>query len=390
MTTSSKKRAVGCIVTNDYLAHALCAHSYLFLSNAGIPFTVFTIGINPSSPSPDCLRQRFINWVPVESIICPKEFRELIARYTAFELCCAVRPYCHKYFHELTIVDQWAIIDSDIAVVGSLDSYFDDLAGNSCLLTPHMCKLDSFSPEMPDIDMISLKAGLYNAGIIGFSKTPTTSLIISWLCSRMALYCIDGEGRRVKCIPDPYENSSLFVDQAFISVMPLLFSGCKISDNPCFNLGHWNLWQGKLERGGNLNGDKFYFNGAEVTAFHFSGLPLQEQDLELVSSHSSAYIDNPQLNWRQVAKEYRDHLLYYTKIVGCEDYAYKHMEPRPTLKTLFIRSLSSPDLKSSDVTDFSYLFVQCTLLLARLCRGLLKLFKNLDLVTKGEWRQLRR
>ena len=67
--------------------------------------------------------------------------------YSPFELSCALRGMLHEYVLHRTAASAWLFLDSDILVCASLKPIFDQLAGTSILLNPHVTTPMDASPN---------------------------------------------------------------------------------------------------------------------------------------------------------------------------------------------------------------------------------------------------
>jgi hypothetical protein len=142
-----------------------------------------------------------------------------------------------------------------------------------------------------------------------------------WLCGRLETYGHSFADRQASGLPNFHDFE--FVDQIWLNLLPLYFrDSTVILDRAGYNLGHWNLHQGKLE----LQGGLAYFNGIRVVMAHFSGLPSREE-LDLVTYHSNLYTKNRCIPWAVLAKNYLDRLERAKKNSPSIPYSYSNIQP---------------------------------------------------------------
>lgn len=310
----------------------------LSISNPGIPYVLFILGSIGDSLQ-ELIESECGNTsiVLIRDILSDFEIQFYVRRYTAFEVCCALRAVCHDFMMTQSGFASWLMLDTDIVVSGSLKEVRDILYANEILLTAHSSRPVQAQFVIPHEKSL-LTLGLYNGGVIGFRKGSESEQAIQWMKSRFRHYSEASRMRmwnRIDTIDD-----FLFVDQLWLNFLPLYFRSVHVSLDPCLNLGYWNLWQGKLERD-RADNAQFFFNGKAVVIFHFSGLP--KGDLSFVTKHTQMYEHAASPEWADAASAYLDRLEVCRQKIPSQVYTYDNHQPKPALSLLgklikFLRS----------------------------------------------------
>ena len=330
-----KSFAVCSVGTNNYLADAVAFSRSLNRSNPGIPFILFSLGhVSASTLSRVCELCPNLTVVKLESILDPVSLAHYIKLYTPFEASCALRGVCHRYINDSGLYNSWLMLDLDISVAASLDQIVDLICEHRIFLTAHCSIPVSLADAIP-YEKNLLINGLYNGGVLGFSRSPEASLAISWLASRLEHYSESSRARLSSSIESRYDF--LFVDQLWLNLIPLYFPCVYISNDPCHNLGHWNLWQGSLRFCTAKN--RFIFDDRDVVIMHFSGLP--ESSPEFVSLYSNLYSDRPSAAWAAAARIFLDEVNWAKGLFPASSYTYANQSPQrivpPSHKRLGIK-----------------------------------------------------
>ena len=331
---SMLKNAVCTLVTNNYIADGIVCSNYLSLSNPEIKYYLFTIGKLKVENIKLLSKYKNIIHVPVENFINNKILENLILSYSPFEISNALRGTCHKYIYENTDIDQWLMIDADIAVVGPLSEIFEFFVDSEIFITSHGSKPHQTREAIISNELSFLKHGIFNSGMIGFKRGENSYQAILWYENRLLSFSEFSRNRINAGIKNTYDF--LFVDQLWINLLPIYFKKTKISFESRFNLGHWNLWEGKLTFSATKN---YFFDNKKVIAFHFSGISRNKP--EYVSIHNIIYIKNPNFIWAKAANEYIKNIGLVKGKVVKDSYFYKNRMPKYSKRLLFIRYLTS-------------------------------------------------
>jgi lipopolysaccharide biosynthesis glycosyltransferase len=281
-------RAICTIITKSYLAYARTLAKSIASHHPELTLYVLLADRVDGSFDPDLEPFKLIY---LEDLSDQDTIKQMCFYYTAFELCCALRGYLHEYMLEKTSAQTWLFLDSDIMVFHSLDSIFEQLQTASILLTPHCTTPVSEDNIFPhEINLV--RSGLYNAGFLGLRKTEETKQFITWFKSRLKLYALN----------DPDRNQ--FVDQVWLSIVPLYFQNTALCSEPGANLGHWNLFARDLTRN---DSGAILTNGKPVLFVHYSGWNIE--DWEQVSKYAPMYQEKTPSLWLELAQIYRKCLL---------------------------------------------------------------------------------
>ncbi len=266
MSTSLSPTPVFCTVaTASFLSQAATLAGSLQLFHPQCSLTVLVADQVPELQFEHLQNQYAplgLKLVPLEQLSCPPAVLERMTfYYTAFELCCALRGLLHDYIWRSTKADRWIFLDSDIFAYAPLTPLLEELDDATLLLTPHRRK-SLGSAHAPYLERDLLRGGLYNAGFVGVRRCPEAERFIQWFTDRLEKYALD----------DPYQRTC-FADQLWLNLAPHSFEGIKITRHLGANVGHWNVFDGKLEH--QTQSDSFLFDGQQLLFFHFSGWDKQ-------------------------------------------------------------------------------------------------------------------
>lgn len=190
----------------------------------------------------------------VHACVPPREYEQMRTRYSAAELCFALKPHLLGALIEEGF-EQVHYVDADCRAFAALAPLIEDLAGADVLLTPHVLEPipdDGLTPSALTV----LRAGTFNAGYIGVRATDTGRSFARWL----------GEMTRRHAYNQPAKG--MCGDQRWLDLAPALFPGLRICRRRGANVAYWNLHERPLAR----RGDGAYSAGGEpLMFFHFSG-----------------------------------------------------------------------------------------------------------------------
>jgi hypothetical protein len=191
------------------------------------------------------------NIVPIQELALPGG-PNFIFQYSAFELCCALKPYA--------IMDQLVRFKASAVVYLDADMYLcsplipvlqENWKNGSILLTPHL--LDT--SDNADFAVLS-RAGIYNAGFLAFSNCSETKEMLNWWQTRCRHDCyVDSRG-------------GIFVDQRWLDLAVGIFPCISILRNAGINVGYWNIHEKSFSR---INSQIIINNQVPLCLFHFSG-----------------------------------------------------------------------------------------------------------------------
>jgi hypothetical protein len=309
-------RVVASIVTSNYISQAMVTFGYLKETNPGIIYIVLIIGERSA------IESKLPNgpyWMFWDELVNESDRSSLASKYLAFELACVLRGRLHKHFASQPTIERWAVIDTDIGVLGSLDPLFDALDAGPIALTLHSTSpicLDRIVPQESNL----LELGIYNGGVVAMKHSDEALWISKWLCERLERYGRSWRNRQGQGL-----DAQIFeyVDQIWLNLVPVYCPTTVIIRDERFNLGHWNLFQGQLE----IKNNRALFNGKPVVMIHFSGLPKDR--LDFVAAHDSVYREKPSQAWAQLASEYLQRSKRSKEQLFAFPYCYDNIQPHP-------------------------------------------------------------
>lgn len=308
------------MVTSNYIAQAYVVFTYLRESNPDVSYVVLVVGERPEASSQLPEGPQWIYW----DELLDQESRWTLARnYTPFELSCVMRGRFHHYFATGTAYEKWIMVDTDIAIIGSLDPLWNALDQGCIALTPHTTKPVEAHFAVPHEANI-LRCGMFNGGVVGMRRSEEATRACQWLQDRLESYG-HSHPHRVAAGMQPHEDFE-YVDQIWLNLMATYFWGSVtvVAEEIC-NLGHWNLHQGSLR----IDGGMATFNHQPVVIAHFSGLPTDR--LATVSAHSKLYLKDPCSAWESLASEYLHRLENAKMSIVQLPYSYDRLQPSPRL-----------------------------------------------------------
>ena len=240
---------------------------FTICSNNYMPFArVLLESVGRHHPEADlfvCLADRRIEfdglyssaWTVVEAEALPiPGFPAFAFRYDIMEFNTALKPFMFQHLVDELGYDQALYFDPDIELFAPLEAVTGALgAGASFALTPHLCSPceDRLEPN----DLTIMRAGAYNLGFLGASRSEETSELLAWWARRLRYECINAQ------------QDGIFVDQKFMDLLPSFARRAVVLHDTSLNVAYWNLPQRSLQNDGN----GWTVDGAPLTFFHFSG-----------------------------------------------------------------------------------------------------------------------
>jgi len=219
------------------------------------------------------------------------DFRSFAFRYDVMEFNTAIKPYMFNYLFDLGY-EQVIYFDPDIEIFNRLDTVFEPLdSGARFALTPHLTMPNE--GDVPPNDITIMRAGVYNLGFLGVSRSEETERVIRWWARRL----------RYQCIND--QNAGIFVDQKFMDLVPGFVSNVAILRDTTTNIAYWNLAQRHLdqtEQGWTVDGKPLGF-------FHFSG--FNPKMPTILSKHTPLFRDELPEPLVAIMNHYAEQLISY-------------------------------------------------------------------------------
>ncbi len=187
-------------------------------------------------------------------------FTEFILKYNIYESACALKPFLllHLFNKNWWGQSKFVYLDSDIRVYGPFNEMNEVLDKYAIVLTPHRLEPQEILNSI-DEEIVNLKDGVYQAGVIGVNSTSKESKrFLQWWASRCYEYCNI----------DYYKG--LYLDQKWLNLVPCFFNDVYTLTHPGYNMASWNLAQRSLEK---VGPNKYIVNKKDqLQFFHFSGM----------------------------------------------------------------------------------------------------------------------
>ncbi len=180
------------------------------------------------------------------------EFDAACRRYLPFELAVSAKPWALRAMLARGC-DDVLYLDADMLVLDSLEPVFAALADAPVLLTPHRLQPRD---DDADIELLVLRAGLYNAGFVGVSAGAIANRFLAWWQERLREHSLVDVA------------NGLVGDQRWLDLAPVLVDGVGLLRDQGVNVGRWNLDQRPVVR----DQDGYRAGAAPLRIFHFSGL----------------------------------------------------------------------------------------------------------------------
>lgn len=219
--------------------------------------------------------------VPVQEIGIA-DFEEMVLRYDLIDLNTAVKPFYFRYLFETSGDKEGqkvCYLDPDIAVYSSLDAIDEALNRASVVLTPHILSPIAADGKKPKEEAF-LAFGLYNLGFCALRWGRVADELLQWWSAHLV----------ADCRYDPLNG--LFVDQAWMDLVPIFFDEVDVSKHPGLNAAYWNLHERKIETS---DGAWMVNDQWPLVFFHFSNLAKEGSDRITKEETRFTLKDRPEL-----------------------------------------------------------------------------------------------
>jgi hypothetical protein len=272
MTTASsdiKRIAIFTICSNNYMPFA---HVLLDSVRRHHPEAALFVCLADRMAKTPGLYDR--DWTVIEAQDLPiPDFLSFAFRYDIMEFNTALKPFMFLHLLDDRGFDTVIYFDPDIEVFAPLTPVIAALqAGASFFFTPHLCAPNEDRREPNDI--MIMRAGAYNLGFLGVSRSEETTELISWWARRLRYQCVNAQA------------DGIFVDQKFMDLIPSFAQNAVISHDTTLNVAYWNLAQRELAQ----IGDGWTVDGVPLIFFHFSG--FNPSTLDRLSKHDPRFLGN--------------------------------------------------------------------------------------------------
>lgn len=235
------------IITASHLPFARVLHTSLQRSVPGTSLQVLVVDKNNFTPEKDFVIHS------IDSVLTSPVAKGIYKKYAHTNpdhFRWALKPVFISYLLQ-NGYDKVIFADPDTYFVNDFSFLLDELDSNDILLTPHWANLNPFENEGSLTDV--LRGGLYNAGFFGVNKNGMEAL--GWW-AEMCHYKTEKN-----------EESGFFVDQKYLDILPVQFSGVKIIKHQGCNLASWNIQTCKREM---INGKLIINRGFDPIFIHFN------------------------------------------------------------------------------------------------------------------------
>ncbi len=238
MTHQSGDIAVATIIAKNYLAHARVLVNSVRRFHPNIPLFVLLIDRADGYFDPSSEAVPFLEYPAAR-----------IHGSSVKQIASAGKPYLLETllgqgFHTVLF------LDPDVQVLGDLEPLFSQAAQHSITLTPHFVR----PPETEDSterELHILQSGVFNAGCVGVTNTPSGRRFLAWWEDRVENRCA-------------WEVASgLYFDQRWLDLAPVYFDDVVVVRDPSYNIAYWNLPERDVD---------------QCRFFHFSGFDPDRPD----------------------------------------------------------------------------------------------------------------
>jgi len=275
------KFTLATITTPNQLSKALALCQRTCELNSEANCRIYILGpVNEQELDLETLQRTRI--CPVPEQLLDRSLEQYARTHSATELCCLLKPAI--LLDALSQAERVVYADTDIYMLTALNSAFGELGENNILLTPHLHTSLTNDDREPS-ELTILRSGIYNAGLLILQNSPVTRNALNWWLNHLLKSCYIDYARMMNA------------DQKWLDLLPTLFDGVKISNNPGINAGYWTMSQFNLE-----SDDQIRIGGHNLVCFHFSG--LDERRVNDVSRHQNRHSNDKEFT--TLAEQYLD------------------------------------------------------------------------------------
>jgi hypothetical protein len=205
--------AVGTIVGRNYVPFARVLADSLAPHHSDLDLTVVVADADDAT-SPAALGLAVPDW------------RDLCFRCTREELVVALKPFLLA-----RLLDRAAsalFLDADVFVLKPLDGLLEAVQGHALTLIPHALT-PPVKPDRVARDLEFNRAGAFNGGIVGVSRTEEARSFLRWWQARLRRLCRHDVGR------------GIHFDQRWLDFAPAFVEDLHIHRDAGIDVAHWNL-----------------------------------------------------------------------------------------------------------------------------------------------------
>lgn len=179
-----------------------------------------------------------------------EDFNRFMFKHKIVEASTAVKGFLMKHLMaRYTEDDQFVYLDPDCIVFSDFVELRELLSENPIVLVPHL-----MAPGHIDMEISSLKYGIYQLGFLAVSRSEEADRFVNWWADRLYLYCYDDL------------SNGLFTDQRWADLAPTFFN-VKTLHHYGYDFGTWAVKDVEISNCDGL----YYINEDPLRFAHFSG-----------------------------------------------------------------------------------------------------------------------
>ncbi|THF79969.1 glycosyltransferase family protein [Cohnella fermenti] len=246
---------IGTVVTSSHLPRAqLLAQS----ARAHCPAAKFIVSLVERELDVSSNRYAAFDEVVLARSTWVGNFDRLLFQYGPREASCFAKgPLLRYAMNRYPSETSFLFLDSDTEIMAPLDDLEERFARSSVLLIPqHLA---------PGAEYDDFCCGVYNAGMIGASRTTDGIAFVDWWSQRLERHAYCGE------------NNTLFAGRKWLDLVPSLFKGVEIVKHPGYNVARWNYSERKVARS---DTGRLLANGLPLFVMHFHAIGEREKEIE--------------------------------------------------------------------------------------------------------------
>ncbi len=194
--------------------------------------------------------------IRIKDLRIPNE-RSWVFGHSVVELSTALKPFVVRHLLGKERSGNILYFDPDIVLFSRLDDLLNEFQSASILLTPHLTVPEGTVEGIRDLEVNSLRYGMFNLGFIGIRNDAHGQAFANWWAHRSYHFCTDDL------------DAGLWQDQKWIDFAPIFFEKVRILKDVRHNVAPWNLSARKVE--GSL-ADGFTVDGRPMGFYHFTGI----------------------------------------------------------------------------------------------------------------------
>ena len=241
--------AVATIFAKNYMAFARVLINSFRAYHAEVPF--FAVLADEVDGYFDPAAEPF-RWLQLADVGIPNltHFR---FRYSLKQVAAAAKPYVLNH-----VLDQGfrtaIFLDPDILVPADLTSLFTQASQHAIVLLPHLlAPLGGKDRIARELNI--LQSGVYNAGCVGVTDSPSGREFLGWWQHRVLAHC------------DHDVPAGVYYDQRWLDLARVFFDDVFVLRDSSYNVAHWNLPERRMV----VSREAVVVDGKPCRFFHFSG-----------------------------------------------------------------------------------------------------------------------